>query len=634
MSDKSEKNDYNYSNPPAKTMALHWMIYLVPIFYAIVMCYISRVYDSQADAMKSIFSIPVMIFCAVLLFLVWFVDKKCNQAIRRYNNKETDEKTYRSAWMAYTIHTLFNGGFPIIVAFLCPGFLKMGGDMAGIEFGTWRSLYVNVNAGCLISPIVNTLWLNSYAKWMNFLPIKGKSVRFGISLRVMWTIFCIIWGIYAGVMINVVNAYYDISDANAEQFAIGFVISWLPHLILGLLFSVANMGLVIHYVVNTIKRINKYTDRLAAGDYTVETISFESRDELGLLINNINSMTASTRELLSGVKENVTNTALVGSELHTNMTETDACIQEIISNIGSVTGQVQSQTSVVKLATEATGTIMENINALNQSVENQSASVEQSSAAVKEMVANIQSVTNILQKNQEQSQQLNRATEIGLEKVEQAATLSQRILEESTLLMEASSVIQAIAEQTNLLAMNAAIEAAHAGESGKGFSVVADEIRKLAEQSNTEGKKIAESLSSLEQIIVGVSEATNAVQEQFTDIYTLCEHVNQQEEVVLNAMTEQTEGSKQILEAIKSIDDTTGIVRQGAQEMIEGGKTVVRHMESLGASADNIQNSMSEMSAGTSEILLAVKRVNDTSSKNSTSVLNLQTEMDKFKLTK
>jgi len=58
-----------------------------------------------------------------------------------------------------------------------------------------------------------------------------------------------------------------------------------------------------------------------------------------------------------------------------------------------------------------------------------------------------------------------------------------------------------IAKQTNLLALNAAIEAARAGDVGRGFAVVADEVRKLSTQSGETGRKISETVETVNQAI-------------------------------------------------------------------------------------------------------------------------------------
>lgn len=65
-----------------------------------------------------------------------------------------------------------------------------------------------------------------------------------------------------------------------------------------------------------------------------------------------------------------------------------------------------------------------------------------------------------------------------------------------------------IAGQTNLLALNAAIEAARAGEVGRGFAVVADEVRKLSTLSAEIGKKIAETVGTVNNAIAATLKAS------------------------------------------------------------------------------------------------------------------------------
>ncbi|MBQ9537864.1 MAG: hypothetical protein IJU95_01220, partial [Treponema sp.] len=357
-----------------------------------------------------------------------------------------------------------------------------------------------------------------------------------------------------------------------------------------------------------------------------------SRDEFGVLTDRLNRFHDTTHDILKGIKGNIDETNRVAGELESNMTETTAKIKQFLGNISLVKTQMGGQAAGINDATIAANEIVGNIQTLNHSVEEQTSSVEQSSAAVRQMVANIQSVTNILEKNGVQVDLLAKASDEGQKGVANAVAMSKKILEESAGVQEASSVIQNIADQTNLLAMNAAIEAAHAGESGKGFAVVADEIRKLAEQSNTQGRKISESLSSLTEVIKGVSTTTGQLQAQFSKIYELTQTVQEQEGVVMNAMKEQNEGSTQILDAMKNIDNSTVGVKQGASEMMIGGKKISSEMEKISATADTIVNSMEEMSHGVNQITEAVANVTESSVKNNEAAKQLEDVIRKFKL--
>ena len=144
-----------------------------------------------------------------------------------------------------------------------------------------------------------------------------------------------------------------------------------------------------------------------------------------------------------------------------------------------------------------------------------------------------------------------------------------------------SKVIQQISEQTNLLAMNAAIEAAHAGESGKGFAVVADEIRKLAENSGTEAKKIADVLAEIKKMIDEAYEGTVSTQKEFENIVKRSSEVKAMELEIKNAISEQNNGGKLILDAVSRLKDSEQAVAEASKELLATEQRVRDTIRSL-----------------------------------------------------
>ncbi len=82
-----------------------------------------------------------------------------------------------------------------------------------------------------------------------------------------------------------------------------------------------------------------------------------------------------------------------------------------------------------------------------------------------------------------------------------------------------------IAKQTNLLALNAAIEAARAGEVGRGFAVVADEVRKLSNLSGATGKKIGETVATVNKAITATLQISQQYAQQDEELLVNSEQV-------------------------------------------------------------------------------------------------------------
>lgn len=154
-------------------------------------------------------------------------------------------------------------------------------------------------------------------------------------------------------------------------------------------------------------------------------------------------------------------------------------------------------------------------------------------------------------------------------KIETASDEIQNLAEQSDNIGQILVTIQGIAEQTNLLALNAAIEAARAGEQGRGFAVVADEVRMLAQrtqQSTGEIQTLIDNLvsgtgrvvdimsSSTEQAEDSVNKV-NKTSEVLTSIISHIQSINDMNQQISTAATEQNNVSDSISKNVISIDE-------------------------------------------------------------------------------
>jgi methyl-accepting chemotaxis protein len=119
-------------------------------------------------------------------------------------------------------------------------------------------------------------------------------------------------------------------------------------------------------------------------------------------------------------------------------------------------------------------------------------------------------------------------------------------------LKEMARDVGEIAGQTNLLALNAAIEAARAGEVGRGFAVVADEVRKLSTLSAESGKKIAETVETVNKAISATLEASQ-------------EYARQDAAMVANSEQVIAQVLDKFENAATSLDRSADVLRQENQ---------------------------------------------------------------------
>ncbi|SDS60684.1 methyl-accepting chemotaxis protein [Pseudomonas prosekii] len=260
----------------------------------------------------------------------------------------------------------------------------------------------------------------------------------------------------------------DIESAQARTLQL---ISTLLALLVGVIAAV----LITRQITGPLRETMTVVDRIASGDLS-QDVKVTRRDELGVLQQGIGRMGVTLRELISGIRDGVTQIASAAEEL------------------SAVTEQTSAGVNSQKIETDQVATAMHEMTATVQEVARNAEEASQAAAAADGEAREGDKVVN------EAIAQIERlATEVA-RSTEAMSVLQQ----ESDKIGSVMDVIKAVAEQTNLLALNAAIEAARAGEAGRGFAVVADEVRGLAQRTQ-------KSTEEIEGLVAGLQNGTQQV---------------------------------------------------------------------------------------------------------------------------
>ena len=370
-----------------------------------------------------------------------------------------------------------------------------------------------------------------------------------------------------------------------------------------------------------------------AGDLTVRLASKEGgNDVMARISSNFNNFLGKLGDIIRSIQSEAAQLGNVSSNLNDNVSRTKNAINDINQKTDVLSKNAINLSASIEETTSTVNEISKTIESLNYQIGNQANSVNESSAAIEEMVANIQSVSNNLGRASKTFTELKGASETGRNTMEGVIESVKETAQHSQQLLEANELIETIASQTNLLAMNAAIEAAHAGDAGKGFSVVADEIRKLAEDTSEQSKKIAEMLRIVVSNIGNVVDQSTDANTVFEDISGQIGNVNDLMSEISMSMNEQAEGSQQVLESLRTMQNTTTLILNGSTEMNTGASMVQKEMVNLRDFAYQVKEVTQNVSDKVGQINRSVDSVSSLSNKNNDLSDELYEQTKGFKL--
>jgi methyl-accepting chemotaxis protein len=388
-------------------------------------------------------------------------------------------------------------------------------------------------------------------------------------------------------------------------------------------------SIVISPLAITAEAANNLASREA--DFTYQ-IPIARHDEIGLIINNINTFIASLRALIIQLKEAQSSLQSIGQNLDSHSEESVKANSKIISMALDIREQTEHQTLSLTRTNEVLNNAAQGIVDLNTLIQNQGASIAQSSSSIEDMIGTINSVTQNIVIMKGQFSELVSVAGSGQQKQETVDAKIRQILTQSERLTGANTMIAKIASQTNLLAMNAAIEAAHAGSAGAGFSVVADEIRALAENAREQSGSIKTELSAITQSIYDTVASSAESQEAFK---LVAEQINATDGFILEidkAMDAQRNASSQIMEVLAAMNAAAAEVQSTSINLTAHMEQVKAEMDQLTGIVTTIRQSILGMGDHAQEVNRAAESVLDLAKNTHENIQIMEKTIGSFKV--
>ncbi|MFM7243139.1 MAG: methyl-accepting chemotaxis protein [Planctomycetaceae bacterium] len=320
-------------------------------------------------------------------------------------------------------------------------------------------------------------------------------------------------------------------------------------------------------IADPVGRALSVAESIAAGDLT-KTVQAEGDGEMGRLLRSLERMTQSLGGLIRRIQAAGERLASVESEATSALARQDRAVRSVSGSANEIAAAVTEISTTGEQLLDATSSVT--------GIAREAAEVaEQGRGGLQSMTASMEHL----------DEAMNAFTR-------KLATISQR----ASGITSVVTTIAKVAEQTNLLSVNATIEAEKAGESGRGFRIVAQEIRRLADQTALSTKDIERMVRDMQAAVASGTMEMDRFRNEVSGR--------------IGEVAQVSEKLGRIIEPVQSVTRALETVHEGMQAQSEGARQIRDAMESLRTDAGESAASLAANTASLAELRRAIVELN------------------------
>ncbi|MCP4023288.1 MAG: methyl-accepting chemotaxis protein [Desulfobacteraceae bacterium] len=326
-------------------------------------------------------------------------------------------------------------------------------------------------------------------------------------------------------------------------------------------------------ITKPLKQTVNHVSEISQGNF-LNALDIKNRDELGIMVRAMNTMSLNLREMVKKIKEDIETL---------NNSSTD--LSSLSDHVSSGASNNKEKSNVVAAAAEQ---MSSNMDSVSSAMENSSENTNSVVTAVEEMTATI----NEIAQNTETAKNI---ADNAVSKSESAATQMTRLEEMASAIGHVTETIREISEQTDLLSLNATIEAARAGDAGKGFAVVASEIKELSKQTSAATLDIQ---TQIDEIQNTVSSSVVVIKE----ISNIALEVNQIVHSIASAIEEQSIATKDISQNASHVFEGITDVNEKVSQSSSVSREITESIQQVSNSSDEMNSNSEQMKKSAFEL--------------------------------